>query len=332
MHPFVGLDGNRPRPQLAGSVPRPARPQPAPGSLRRLEPLAAVFLALHGVIVLANLGARPWQWAGVGLVLLLGMAGLGGRGPAWMVQARAVTILAVGVALQATAGGAGGWFAAWPFVLVAVYPLVLPGPSGPVLAGLAVLGYVLVVRLAGPAVGPALAVARGVLLVGLAGIAWAAAGAYARMANLAVEAELELGRRERLERALLDALTDPTAVLDAQGRVVAVNQAWARSLSESPPGDPAPAGDPVPARDPAGPVLAEVGQSYPAACRAAAGGGVDGLEPAADGLAAVLGGEAARFRCRYLPPAAAGPYELTVTPLADGDGAVVTHRPPPAAA
>ncbi len=228
LHPFAGLDGDHLQPRLAGAVARSARPVPAPATLRRVEPLAAVFLGLHGVMVLANLGGVPWQWAGVGLVLLLGLVSLGGRGPSWMVLVRAGAILAVGVALQASAGGAGGWFVAWPFVLVAVYPLALPGPAGVVVAGLAVLGYVLVVRLAGPAVGPGLAVARGVLLAGLAGVAWTAASAYARMANLAIEAELELGRRERLGRALLDALTDPTAVLDPQGRIVAVNQAWAR--------------------------------------------------------------------------------------------------------
>jgi hypothetical protein len=99
-------------------------------------------------------------------VLVLGLAGLGGRGPTWMAMVRAGVILAVGVALQTSAGGAGGWFLAWPFVLVAVYPLALPGPAGVVVAGLAVLRYVLVVRLAGTPVGPALAVARGVLLVG----------------------------------------------------------------------------------------------------------------------------------------------------------------------
>src|SRR5215207_8109125 len=222
MHPFAGLDGDRPRPRLAGSVARSARPVPAPALLRRLEPLAAVFCGLHGVIVLSAAGWRwpAWRWAVIGVVLALGLAGLGGRGPAWMAPLRAGSILVVGVALQATAGGAGGWFAVWPFVLVAVYPLALPGPAGVVVAGLAVLGYVLVVRLAGPAVGPALAVARGALLAGLAGLAWIAASAYARMANLAVEAELELGRRERLGRALLDALTDPTSVLDAQGRIV----------------------------------------------------------------------------------------------------------------
>jgi PAS domain-containing protein len=317
MHRFAGLDGGRLRPRLAGSAARAARavrsarPVPAPASLRRVEPLAAVFLGLHGVMVLTGLGADPWQWAGVGLVLVCGLAGLGGRGPAWMVPVRGLVILAVGVALQATAGGAAGWFAAWPFVLVAVYPLALPGPGGLVVAGLAVLGYVLVVRLAGPPVGPALAVARGVLLAGLAALAWTAARAYARMANLAVEAELELGRRERLARALLDALADPAAVLDAQGRILAVNQAWARRSGEGP----------------AGPALGEVGQSYPAACQAAAAAGYDGLGAAADGVRGVLSRRATRFRCRYLPPGGAEPHELTVLPLADGDGAVVTHRP-----
>ena len=268
-----------------------------------------MFLGLHGVMVLADLDGVPWQWAGVGLVLLLGLVSVGGRGPSWMVPVRAGTILAVGVALQASAGGAGGWFVAWPFVLVAVYPLVLPGPAGVVVAALAVLGYVLVVRLAGPAVGPALAVTRGVLLAGLAGLAWTAASAYARMANLAVEAELELGRRERLERALLDALTDPTAVLDPQGRIAAVNQAWARFA----------------AGDLAG-LAVQVGQSYPVACAAAADAGY-ALAPAADGARAVLAGEMALFRCRYQAPNGAGPFEITVTSLADGDGAVVTHRP-----
>jgi PAS domain-containing protein len=312
-HRLAGLDGDHLRPRLAGAAARSARPVPAPATVRRVEPLAAVFLGLHGVIVLTNLGGVPWQWAGVGLVLLLGLVSLGGRGPGWMVLVRAGAILAVGVALQASAGGAGGWFVAWPFVLVAVYPLALPGPAGLLVAGLAVLGYVLVVRLAGPAVGPALAVARGVLLAGLAGLAWTAASAYARMASLAVEAELELGRRERLGRALLDALTDPTAVLDPQGRIVAVNQAWTRPAAGGPTG-----------------LAMTVGQSYPAACAAAADAGYDGLAPAAGGVRAVLAGEMALFRCRYQAPAGAGPFEVTVASLAGGDGAVVTHRRPPA--
>jgi hypothetical protein len=87
----------------------------------------------------------------------------------------------------------------------------------------------------------------------VAGLAWTAASAHTRMANLAVEAGLELGRRERLGRALLDALTDPTAVLGPQGRIVAVNQAWVRFAAEGQ----------------AGQALGEVGHGYPAACEAA---------------------------------------------------------------
>ena len=52
------------RPRLAGSVALSARPVPAPPLLRRLEPLAAVFLGLHGVMVLTGLGGKPWQRGG----------------------------------------------------------------------------------------------------------------------------------------------------------------------------------------------------------------------------------------------------------------------------
>jgi PAS domain-containing protein len=314
MNSFAGLDGDPLRPRLVAAGSRSARPVHPPVSLRRVEPLAAVFLGLHGLIVLASLDDAGWRWAAVGLVLLLGLAGLGGRGPSWLVPVRAGTILAVGVALQATAGGAGGWFVAWPFVLVAVHPLAMPGPAGVVVAGLAVLAYVLVVRLAPPDTSPALAVAKVVLLAGLAALAGTVASAYARMANLATEASLELGRRERLERALLDALPDPTAVLDAQGRIVAVNRAWAR----------------VAAEHPADLALGGVGEHYPAARAAAAAAGDDGLGQAAEGVTAVLGGELPLFRCRYLAPGGAGGHEVTVLPLADAEGAVVTDRQAPA--
>jgi aminotransferase class I and II len=101
------------------------------------------------------------------------------------------------------------------------------------------------------------------------------------------------------------------------------------ACSRSPP--PVPVLGPVPgglAGPLAGLALAEVGQGYPAACEAAAAAGYDGLQPAATGVRAVLAGEVSLFRCRYHAPGGAGPYEVTVAPFADGDGAVVTHRPP----
>jgi len=314
MHRFAGVDADLPAPRPAAGP--SARPPPPPASLRRLEPLAAVFLGLHGLVVLANLGGDPWQWAGVGLVLLLGLAGAGGRGPARMVPIRAGAILAVGVALQATAGGAGGWFVAWTFALVAVYPLALPGPAGVVVAGLAVLACVLVVRLAPPALSPVTAVTRVVLLAGLAALALMAARAYGSMASLAVEASLEAGRRERESRALLDALPDPTSVLDANGQIVTVNRAWVRFAAEHL----------------ADPAVGDVGESYPVACAAAAAAGYDGLRPAPEGIRTVLAGEATLFSCRYLARDGPDAYEVTVSPLTHGEGAVVTLREVPAPA
>ena len=193
-------------------------------------------------------------------------------------------------------------------MLVAVYPLALPGPAGVVVAGLAVLGYVLVVRLAGPPVGrpwpwPGAPCSPG----------WPAsiaASAYARMANLAVEAELELGRRERLAGALLEALTDPTAVSTPRAdrgrqpglvRFAAMTWLawlWPRSARARP----------VSARRP--PPLAMPRVFQPSARR--------------------LGqqqGEVSMYCCRYHAPGDAGPFEVTVTLPADGDGAVVTTAP-----
>ena len=97
----------RGRPAAAAGRAQSARPVPAAVTVRCLEPLAPVFLGLHGVMVLVNLGGEPWQFAAVGLVLLLGLVGLGGRGPAWMVPVR----------------GWPSWSWGWPS---------RPAPAGPV--------------------------------------------------------------------------------------------------------------------------------------------------------------------------------------------------------
>ena len=72
-----------------------------------------------------------------------------------------------------------------------------------------------------------------------------------------------------------------------------------------------------------GGTLAQVAPAVPGGLVA----GLDGLEAAAAGVRSVLAGELSLFRRRYRVPGEAGPYEVTVTPLADG--AVVTHRPAP---
>jgi hypothetical protein len=72
---------------------------------------------------------------------------------------------------------------------------------------------------------------------------------------------------------------------------VAVNQAWSRRSAEGR----------------AFQVLGEVGQSYPAACQAAAAAGYDGLAGAGDGVRAVLSGQAPGSAAPTGPRAGAGP-------------------------
>jgi hypothetical protein len=60
--------------------------------------------------------------------------------------------------------------------------------------------------------------------------------------------------------------------------------------------------------------------------------GYDGLRPAPEGIRTVLAGEASLFRCRYLSPDGPDAYEVTVSPLVHGEGAVVTLREVPAPA
>jgi PAS domain-containing protein len=305
--------GERPPPAVASE--RGRRPAGPDGTLRRLEPLAAAVLGLYGLVTLADLDAAAWQWAGAGLLLALGLAGLGGRNPVQLVALRAAAILVVGAALLATTDRPGDAFQAWPFVLVALYPLVLPGGLGNAVAVTAALTYLLVLRLATPRVGPAALAVRWTLLAGLGVLAWTAAAAYGRMASVALQASIELERRERVSRSMLDSLRDRTFLLDPRGRIVAGNPAWTRFTAEHPDG----------------PTLGAVGDDYPRVCAAAAAGGYQGLEAAGEGIRRVLSGRAPAFEFRYRAPARGPGYEVAVAALADGAGAVVSHRDAPGA-
>ena len=126
-------------------------------------------------------------------------------------------------------------------------------------------------------------------------------------------AERQLGASERLRQAVLDALPAEVAVLDAEGRIVAVNAPWRRFADENE----------------APPELRNgVGIDYLAACRE-----LPGEEPAvtasvADGLAAVLAGRAPSFATEYPCHAPECPrwFALTAAPLTHGQaGAVVVH-------
>ena len=110
---------------------------------------------------------------------------------------------------------------------------------------------------------------------------------------------------------VLDALTSHIAVLDRQGVIVAVNQAWTRFAS-------------------ANGGKAEdygVGVNYLAAVRAGSGCGDSHAAAALDGLNAVLAGNEAQFELEYPchGPAVERWFLMHASPLPDTRGCVVSH-------
>lgn len=112
---------------------------------------------------------------------------------------------------------------------------------------------------------------------------------------------------------VLDSIDAPTATLDASGRIVTVNEAWAAAALEGG-ADPARVG---------------VGMSYLAVCDQAVGPWTDGAADVAAGIRQVLTGRADRYYADYRCPGPEAPhrwFSTRVTPLRlPGGGAVVTH-------
>lgn len=112
--------------------------------------------------------------------------------------------------------------------------------------------------------------------------------------------------------AVLDAIPDPTAVLDMHGVIVAVNHAW-RMFSLDNGGDPAATG---------------VGVSYVNVCLKSAERGCTDAGPVVTQIRAVLAGETVEAEVEYACPSPAVRrwFMLRVAPLAGpAPGAIVSH-------
>lgn len=133
--------------------------------------------------------------------------------------------------------------------------------------------------------------------------------------DVTAEAAAEHARAagERLRQAVLDALPAEVSVLDAHGRIVAVNRAWRQFASQN---DAAPG-----LRD-------GVGVDYLSTCRHVIGDDAAEARAVADGLAAVINGDAAMLVREYPcdAPSQRRWFALRAVPLGDGiGGAVVVH-------
>jgi diguanylate cyclase (GGDEF)-like protein len=143
-----------------------------------------------------------------------------------------------------------------------------------------------------------------------------AALAHAYLRGKAQQAQLAASRR--VAQAVLQAVPNQIAVLDARGRIVEVNQAWDDfSRSNSPnPGQLA--------------ARTDVGTDYLDVCRTPTDvnpGDEAEAAQAYNGILAVLSGHQPSFTMEYPchSPTEQRWFSMTVTPLADGSGAVVMH-------
>jgi len=124
--------------------------------------------------------------------------------------------------------------------------------------------------------------------------------------------EAELQAREELSRAVLDSMPAAVAVLDRQGTIVSVNQAWAVRAAEH-----------------GGDVLwSGVGMSYPEACARALGPAPVDAGRAMAGIRAVLDGAERSLTMDYTVAAPDGEHRcaLHVWPLALGPGGAVVSQ------
>lgn len=132
-----------------------------------------------------------------------------------------------------------------------------------------------------------------------------------------ITAQEEAKARERdggqLRQAVLDALPAQVAVLDGEGRIIAVNAAWRRFAEENRASRALQAG---------------VGLNYLAACAGPSWEGAEEARCMSDGIAAVLAGTSAGFTQEYPchAPDRKRWFTCTAVPLGGGlQGAVVVH-------
>lgn len=124
-------------------------------------------------------------------------------------------------------------------------------------------------------------------------------------------------KSESFNRAIMDSIPDLLVVLDSEGRIIAVNQAWRRFALESGIGS-----------DQAGPPT-EVGANYLAFCQVGVGMTLDDdALNAQAGIKAVLAGSLAHFTLEYAchTPTCQRWLSMSASPLGpQGRGAVIAH-------
>jgi len=131
-----------------------------------------------------------------------------------------------------------------------------------------------------------------------------------------VQAETEARRSAEFNNTVLNSVLAQIAVIDREGRIIAVNDAWSRFSAANI----SPAGNQ--------PMNTGIGVNYLDICRSAEGPFSEGAADACEGIASLLEGRAESFTLEYPCPSQEAErwFLLTATPLrSSSGGAVVSH-------
>ncbi|MFO0929820.1 MAG: PAS domain S-box protein, partial [Gemmataceae bacterium] len=162
-------------------------------------------------------------------------------------------------------------------------------------------------------------VGKGLAFIGLstAAVYWLIARELRAARRAGTQAGEAVRRSAAFVRAVGDSLVAHLAVIDREGTIVAVNEAWRRFATAN-----------TPASDPEH-FNAWVGRNYLTVCQNSAAAGCTQAGETAAGIRAVLAGERASYGIEYPCNSPDEPrwFLLSVTPLQmDGGGAVLSHQ------
>jgi serine phosphatase RsbU (regulator of sigma subunit) len=197
-----------------------------PRRLRALEPLACLALAGHAAAVQA-VASHEWVpliMAAAGTLVAMGLVGLAGWRSTAAVVTRGTAILMLGFMLQAVRADTSGYFLLWFFVLVAVYPLVLPARTGRLVALVVPVGYLALLPLHAVDGPVGIALLRSVSLALIGVFVHAAAAAYRSVAAAYQDSARQVAQSEATAQAALGTLQRallPPEVTSQQGVLVA---------------------------------------------------------------------------------------------------------------
>ncbi|MGD9792158.1 MAG: diguanylate cyclase [Acidimicrobiia bacterium] len=198
------------------------------GKVAWLEPLLLATLGLNG---LASAFDQPDHHLELGIVALaLGALALvqlflpSSRTP--MVLARSSAVLLASFAFLIDTGGTRGFFLNGLVVACTAYPFLLPGALGFAVPAAASVGYVALMSITDDGPSFATVITRCLLLSVLAFATHQLRRSYERDDARLRDSYRHLADRARHERAVLEALPHPTAIIGDDGVIHGANQHW----------------------------------------------------------------------------------------------------------